>query len=459
MTPPAVADIRGGGREPGLESQGRPGDAGVAGEAQGIAVTAGAAEAAEDQGGMPRLQRMQVTGMVQHKQRIHARIRGAAFLLPVQPPEIHPHVLQGGDDRVFHRADHFPVRGVKGKALPGGGILPHGLRHSGIQFLTGTDAVRRVIVQGYLQSLAMQPGQQLLRLREFLPVPGIARPSGAVFRVDIRHMPVHIQHGDRQGNLLPLKAFHQLHVFLLGIGIVAAPPVAQGKAGHRRHAAGQAQIVPDGPPEITAVGKEVQILSGKAVGQQAAGFIHTHGGAVIQRRVSAEGQDAVLQRDFPVRLVQGAGSSTEGLHGIPVMPDAGIDGISAFQFRGKPCSGERAPVVPEADVLRFHDQPMFRFLHGILRHGELPAQCHLRGCVPEAAVRVILQPQQPVRQHSDAIPIPADDSPRIRCRPDGPDVCCLHASSFFPKRGCRFFRQQPRGFCFNRSCWVFYSPM
>ena len=195
----------------------------------------------------------------------------------------------GGDHGILQGADPFFVRRVKGEVLPLRRILPQGLRHLRIQLLTGAHAVRRMVVQGDHQVLFMEPGQQLFRLRKLLPVPGIAGPAGAVFRVDLRHMPVHVQHGHGQRNALPPEAFHQFPVFLLGVGIIAAPPVPQREARRRRHRAGQRQEIPDRRLKIMPVGKKIQVFPIRAGRQQPSRGIHAHGGAVVQHGVAPEG--------------------------------------------------------------------------------------------------------------------------------------------------------------------------
>ena len=90
-------------------------------------------------------------------------------------------------------------------------------------------------------------------IRKQLFVPCVARPAvgapvgfivqslfaDAEIPVDLNMMPVHVDDGDRDGDTIIRKIIHEIEIFLLGIGPVAAPPVAQRPAGKNRRGAAE----------------------------------------------------------------------------------------------------------------------------------------------------------------------------------------------------------------------------
>src|SRR5204862_2194436 len=99
MAPPAVADVRRGRGELGLEVQRRPGDVRVAREADRVAVAARAGVAREGERAAPLAAGVEVVEVVEHPQRVDALDARVLALLPVEPPEVDPLRLErGGDD-------------------------------------------------------------------------------------------------------------------------------------------------------------------------------------------------------------------------------------------------------------------------------------------------------------------------------------------------------------------------
>ena len=253
MAPPAIADVSGGGGEIRLEGQRIPGDVRIARKADRIAVTAWPAITGKGHGRLILPQGVKIARMVEGEQRIHARLGGAALLLPVNPPEIHaltPEILQHHLLKGLLKARTCRIIGNGRFTL---GIHAHGLRHGRIQRFAGAHAVGRMIVQRHAQAVRVQPGQHALRIGKACLIPGIARPGRAVFGIDARRVPVHIQYRHGQRHPLPGKALHQLHVALLRIGIEAAPPVAQRIARQHGRMAGQLIIIAQAGAVIMAV--------------------------------------------------------------------------------------------------------------------------------------------------------------------------------------------------------------
>ena len=108
-----------------------------------------------------------------------------------------------------------------------------------VTFLKRLHPIRRVQVQRDVQAQPVQARQQLVRLRDELPVPGVTCPAAVSLR-HAREVPIHIQHGHGKGSSLGGKALHELKVFLRCIRPEAAPPVAKGEAGKKRWTAAEA---------------------------------------------------------------------------------------------------------------------------------------------------------------------------------------------------------------------------
>ena len=126
---------------------------------------------------------------------------------------------------------------VEGYGLTAGDA--HKLCDFAVALLKGLHSLRRMQVQRDVQTHPVQTRQQLVRLRDELPVPGVTCPAA----VSLRHaseVPVHIQHGHGKGRSLGGKALHELKVFLRCIRPEAAPPVAEGEAGKKRWTAAEA---------------------------------------------------------------------------------------------------------------------------------------------------------------------------------------------------------------------------
>ena len=253
MAPPAIANVGGSGGEIRLKGQRIPSDVRIARKADRIAVAAWPAITGKGHSRLILPQGVKIARMVEGEQRIHARLGGAALLLPVNPPEIHalaPEILQHHLLKGLLKTRTCRIIGNGRFALR---IHAHDLRHGGIQRFAGAHAVGRMIVQRHSQAMRVQPGQHALRIGKACLIPGIARPGRAVFGIDARRVPVHIQYRHGQRHPLFGKALHQLHVALLRIGIEAAPPVAQRIARQHGRVAGHLIIIAQAGAVIMAI--------------------------------------------------------------------------------------------------------------------------------------------------------------------------------------------------------------
>ena len=152
----------------------------------------------------------------------------------------------------------------------------------------------------------VQAGQERRRVGEQLPVPGVAGPARADRRVDVGDVPVHVDDGHGEGQLLGGEAVHERQVLLVAVGVVAAPPVAQQRPRDEGARPGEAEEVPQRLLVVLAVAEDVEVLRpvGQAVagltgldplvlGEQQRGGVVQGGDAVQAQQSRAEGDGAV----------------------------------------------------------------------------------------------------------------------------------------------------------------------
>ena len=183
----------------------------------------------------------------------------------------------------------------------------------------------------------MQTGQEGLGVGEESPVPGVARPARADRRVDVGDVPVHVDDGHGEGQLLGGEAVHERQVLLVAVGVVAAPPVAQQRPRNERAWAGEAEEVAQRPPVVLAVAEDVEVL--RPVGQAVAGLTgpdplvlgEQQRGRVVQGGDAVQAQQSRAEGDGAVGLIEGAGGAAqvrrEGLGRVPhvaVVPGAAV---------------------------------------------------------------------------------------------------------------------------------------
>ena len=271
MAPPAVADVRGGGGEFGLELQGLPVDDRIAGEADRIAVRAGAGVAGEGERAWVAFgvfaavgaRRIEVVQMVETPQRVEAGLAGGTALLPVEPPEVNALILHRMVELVEVGFHELRVGEVELHGLLGLRVDTHRLGEFGVAFLERAHAVLRVHVERDLHALLVQPRHEALRIGEEVLVPRVAGPAGTVLRVHVvDEMPVHVDHGGGERNAFLLEPFDERHVFGFGVAVVAAPPVAEREARQQRGRPGQTVEVVHGLTVTVSVGEQVEVGGG-----------------------------------------------------------------------------------------------------------------------------------------------------------------------------------------------------
>ena len=344
--PPVVADIGGCRGELGLEAQGVPGGDGVPGEADGRAVAGGVGETGEGDGaaavalhpaarpGAGALAPgVQVVDVVEHPQRVQARDIGVAALLPVQPPEVDAVVLQRVVGELQVGVGEVLVTDVEGDGLARGRVPAEPAHHGGVGGLVAADAGGGVEVEGHLHAAGVQGVQEAPGVGEEIGVPGVAGPPVADRRVDVHQVPVHVEHRYREGQPLGREAVHEGEVGLLGVAVVAAPPVAQERPRDQRSGAGQAEEVPQRPAVVLPVAEQVQVVvrGGAVHGARARArpdplvLLEEQGGGVVDDGQSGQREDPGAQPRPAVDVVQGAAGAAqvgrEGLVGVPLVPE------------------------------------------------------------------------------------------------------------------------------------------
>ena len=221
VSPVAEAHVRGCGSEIGLPGQGAIGGERVAGEADGVAVTAQSAPAVEYQRAMVGTVHSHV--VIEHMvapeglaESLH--IFAGEVLLPVQPPEVHTLLFTGTDDAVEHIVVELGVAEVPGHHLR---VLGHAhvVTQLSEEVLIVVHTVCRMEVQRYFQTVLMHPVDESNGVGDGGGVPCPACPALRV--------PVHVEDHHVHGNLVALHVVHNLHELVAGVTLVFAVPIAE----------------------------------------------------------------------------------------------------------------------------------------------------------------------------------------------------------------------------------------
>ena len=291
VAPVAVEHVGSGGGEFRQITQHFPLDEGVTGEAQLVAMAAQAAPTVVDErtlglfGGQAAGTADLVVeeGMVQPEGVAQARhILAFLPLLPVQPPEIHALLLQGmqhgveigiGPGTLVHAERHAGMIAVAFHIATGAVIVVGTreiiLHESRIHLLPHYDTGGRVQVQGGLQVHAVHLVQESFGVLDEVPVPGIAGPADALAELvpalapcgtPPGLVPVHVNHHHVDGQFPLAEFLSQRDEFLVCIGPVAAPPVAEDEFRRHGDAARHLGVIGQGGLIVVSVGKQVQVL-------------------------------------------------------------------------------------------------------------------------------------------------------------------------------------------------------
>ncbi len=419
VAPPAVADVARGRGEVRLEVQRRPRDHGVAGEADRVAVAADPGVAGERQGPLAVSPGVQEVVVVEQPERIEPGNAGDPALLPVEPPEVDALGLA----RMVQLLEvGLQERGVGGVEVDGQlavGVDAHPPRDRGVALLVGVHALGRVHVQRGRQPALVQGGEERRRVGEQVAVPGVAGPAAAVARVDVDEVPVHVQHRHRQRDALGGEAVHQAEVLVGGVGVVAAPPVAQREARQQRLRAGQVVEGAQRGAVVAAVGEDVEVEGVRAARRDPAVVGEQHRGAVVVAGHAVAGEHAGLQRDGAVGLVEGPRGPAEVGRGQPEPPHAALGVQAALRLHRQPLGAERALVVDQLQPRGVDRQPVVGLDDVELGGRERAVDDGLARPVLELAGRAVLQPDEAVGQHADAVAVAGEDAGGIGDRVPG----------------------------------------
>ena len=406
VAPPAIAHIAGVGGEIGLEVQRFPGDDGIPREAHRIPVAAHAGVAGEGHPPLAVPHAVQIVVVVQHPQGVQAGDFGAGALLPVQPPEVHPVLFLGVVEALEIGFQELGVGDVELDGLAGAPVPAQRLGHGPVGLLKGPDAVRRVNVQRHPQIVLVQPVHEGRRVGEQFFVPGVAGPAAAVLGIHVHQVPVHVDDRHREGHLFLLKPLDQFLVLLVGVAVVAAPPVAQGEPGQHGGIPRQAVKVPQAALVVVAVPEEVQVHRLPFPGLHPAVLPDHQGMAVVQYAIPSPGHHAVVQLHRAVRPVQGAGGAAQVLHRLAVMPDGVVGVLAGLDRQGQAAGGKGLFVVQQLHPFGDDFEGVLGLIHLKGGHRELPVHHALGGAVLKDPRLIVLQPEQPRRQQAEPVFVP-----------------------------------------------------
>ena len=272
-----------------------------------------------------------------------------------------------------------------------------------------------------------------LRVREQLAVPGIARPAAAVFRVDVHQVPAHVQHTHGDWDPLVAEAVLQCEVLLLGVAVIAAPPVAQRIARQHRRLAGELIEKVQRAAVIAPEGHEIQVDMLPVGGLDPAVGGKDERGGIVDDGKAAFGQQPLAQLDRSVRfapdlafiggvaVIPASDGVVERDGGaekiavaqqliVPVKPGAGLAVIVVLAHLDRQ-SGRREGlfVIGQHQIARDDLQLVGAVVHMEVRHREASVEDDLGLGVHKAAGGTVLQPDHFVRQQRKTVMLALDD--------------------------------------------------
>jgi hypothetical protein len=255
---------------------------------------------------------------------------------------------------------------------------------------------------GSRQAAAVQLGEERLRVREQLALPGVARPARPVaLRNRLDAMPVHVEHRDGERRALGVEAVHQRDVALGAVAVVAAPPVAKRPA--RQHGLAPGQRV-EGAQRLGVVEAEAeQVRVDLALGARAnpAVVLEQEGPRVVELGDPQARHDARLERRAAVDVVERAGRAAKVVHRLAIAPHAAVVRDAAAQLHAQARGRERAAVVGQPQPVADDLQRRLAVRDVEVRHGQVAMDREGRRAVLEGAVVRPLEPQQTVGEDRD----------------------------------------------------------
>ena len=408
--PMGIADVGSGVSKIGLEIQSVPGDSCITAEAQRIPVGPDACIPGKDQRTLAVFGQIQGVVVVADPQRVQSRPFAPGTLLPVDPPEIHAVRLVGLVQDPEIGIQEIGIGTVEGNSLAVG-LFAHGGTHLRILVFKRADAAGRMKVNGNAQILLFQLFQEGLVVGEQVRVPAVAGPAGGG-RVQIRFLlvaefflyvypvPVHIDGGHSKGDIRCYEPVHQIQIFLLGVGIVPGPPVAQGKARHHGRRAGDVVVQFQCPPVILG-GKAVEVLFHRT--DLAFTVRIQNQTPVLHYGHTVAADDALLQREGTHGPVQGPVGSFQ------IVPVVGSNPV-AVQFHEVDFLQKGVDI--ECCLFRLYHQMLALGVYIKLPLAQITEPDGLGGLVQKSAPGIKFHPDQ--LRGKDGDPGPAADVNLIR---------------------------------------------
>ena len=296
-------------------------------------------------------------------------------------------------------ADEIRIRQVEFHRLFGCGINADPLGHLPVIIFKRAHTVSRMHIQRDFEPTLVQIAQQRLVVGEQLPVPRVSGPAGAILRVDVVDtMPVHVDHGCGERNAFAFEPVHEIEVLVLGIPVVAAPPVAERETRQQRRRPGESVEVLYCFGVASTIAEEVQVgflmvsrrdpcaerirLAVSLIRQ----YDHIRRG-IIEYRPAVSRNNPISQRDLAICLVKRARGAFEIMFRfVSVMPSVELGVGHAFDDHAQPFFAERFAVIRDVQVRGVDDEQSVAMCHRESRCcAEITADDHLRGIVLEFA--------------------------------------------------------------------------
>ena len=358
--------------------------------------------------------------VVEHPQRVDALDARVGALLPVEPPEVDALVLERVVEDLEVGVEERAVGDVERDRLVGGGVAAERLGHALVGVLVAAHAVGGVDVERRPQAAAVQLGEEGLRVGEQLRLPAVAGPARAVvLRHRLDAVPVHVEHRDGERQALLLEAVEQLEVAVGAVAVVAAPPVAEHPARQHGRPAGDGEERVERALVVVAVGEDVDVDAAVGAGADPAVVLEQERARVVERGHTAGRDDAGIELDPPVDVVERARGAAEGAHRLAVAPDAVVVADVAAGLDAEPGGRERPAVVGQPQAVGDDLERPLAVDDLEVRHRLLAVEREGRGAVLEGAGLGPLEADEAVGEHADTPAVALHDGLRPRDRGGG----------------------------------------